>query len=333
MEEQVGGSQRRRFIRKLLGVTALGAAAGLLKESISIPKAEAANGDPVIIGQENSGTAITTLSSTSMATATFKGVNSSSSASSVGLAGYATASSGATRGVYGESASTGGMGVCGTATAASGASNGVYGTSVSTTGTGVRGITSATSGASNGVYGRSASTTGTGVCGIATAASGATGGVHGESASTGGMGVRGIATAASGIPVGVFGSSRCTDGIGVRGFALASSGVNYGVHGQSWSPSGVGVYAVNSAGGRALACEGHALPYRDNAYECGNSARRWKLVRGVTITPGDLVFENSFTVTEDEKVGLAFKNDAGEKIAVLDRKGNFHIKGDIIKDL
>jgi len=255
MGEQVGGSQRRRFIRKLLGITALGAAAGLLKESISIPKAEAANGDPVIIGQENSGTAITTLSSTSMATATFKAVNSSSSASSVGLAGYATASSGATRGVYG------------------------------------------------------------------------------ESASTGGMGVRGIANAASGIPVGVFGSSRSTDGVGVRGFALASSGVNYGVHGQSWSPSGVGVYAVNSAGGRALACEGHALPYRDNAYECGNSARRWKLVRGVTITPGDLVFENSFTVTEDEKVGLAFKNDAGEKIAVLDRKGNFHIKGDIIKDL
>jgi len=26
-------------------------------------------------------------------------------------------------------------------------------------------------------------------------------------------------------------------------------------------------------------------------------------------------------------------NDAGEKIALLDRQGNLHIKGDVIKDL
>ena len=48
---------------------------------------------------------------------------------------------------------------------------------------------------------------------------------------------------------------------------------------------------------------------------------------------GDIVLSNNFTVTEDEKVGVAFKNDEGEKIAVLDKKGNLHIKGKVIEDL
>ena len=42
---------------------------------------------------------------------------------------------------------------------------------------------------------------------------------------------------------------------------------------------------------------------------------------------------NDFVVTEDEKHGIAFKNDVGEKIAALDRKGNLHIKGKVIQDL
>ena len=65
----------------------------------------------------------------------------------------------------------------------------------------------------------------------------------------------------------------------------------------------------------------------------GSGANCRKLVRAVTITPGDLVFENNFKMTEDEKAGLAFKNDAGEKIAVLDQEGNLHIKGRLIQDL
>jgi hypothetical protein len=50
------------------------------------------------------------------------------------------------------------------------------------------------------------------------------------------------------------------------------------------------------------------------------------------VMPGDIVFENNFTVTEDPGVGLAFKNDAGEKIAVLDREGNLRIKGRLIQE-
>jgi len=47
---------------------------------------------------------------------------------------------------------------------------------------------------------------------------------------------------------------------------------------------------------------------------------------------GDMKFANNYVVTEDEKEGLAFKNDAGEKIAVLDRQGNFRIKGKFIEE-
>jgi len=47
---------------------------------------------------------------------------------------------------------------------------------------------------------------------------------------------------------------------------------------------------------------------------------------------GDIALANDFRVTEDQKHGIAFKNDAGEKIAVLDRQGNLRIKGDVIKD-
>jgi len=55
-------------------------------------------------------------------------------------------------------------------------------------------------------------------------------------------------------------------------------------------------------------------------------------VKATGYDTGDIRFANSFTVTEDENAGLAFKNDAGEKIAVLDREGNFRVKGKITED-
>jgi hypothetical protein len=55
-------------------------------------------------------------------------------------------------------------------------------------------------------------------------------------------------------------------------------------------------------------------------------------VKATRFITGDVTFANDFTVTEDEKLGLAFKNDAGEKIAVLDREGNLRIKGRLIQE-
>jgi hypothetical protein len=175
------------------------------------------------------------------------------------------------------------------------------------------------------------------ILGYATAEDGTnTVGVYGQSNAITGTGVLGIATAKSGTktagPVGVRGESFGSEGIAVLGSASAPSGPSIGVHGCVVSPEGVGVLATHQKNGDALRCEGHAMPSADKKYNLGDPKRRWRLIRGVTITPGDLVFENGVKTTE-EKDGLAFFNPEGRKIALLDSQGNFHIKGRIIKDL
>jgi len=164
-------------------------------------------------------------------------------------------------------------------------------------------------------------------------------GVYGQANGRTGIGVQGIATAKTGTgetggPIGVSGESYASDrGYGVSGSATAQSGINFGVFGVCVSPMGAGVYAQNMAKeGDALRCEGHAMPEYDNRFNLGDSKKRWKLIRGVTITPGDLVFENGVR-TSEENDGLAFFNPTGTKIAILDSQGNFHIKGKIITDL
>ena len=170
-------------------------------------------------------------------------------------------------------------------------------------------------------------------------------GVIGQTDGYNGIGVSGTvytspspkAPGKPGVGIGVYGESDVADvGIGVRGSATADSGEVYGVHGTCHSYEGAGVLAENwctkESGGDALLCRGHAMPIADDRYNLGNARRRWKLIRGVTITPGDLVFENGVRTTE-ENDGLAFFNPNGTKIALLDAEGNFHIKGKIIKDL
>jgi len=61
---------------------------------------------------------------------------------------------------------------------------------------------------------------------------------------------------------------------------------------------------------------GDFVPGTDNTRNCGVPSDRWALVRGVTITSGDLNFENGWTFTEGEKVGIA---EPG--IALLDETG------------
>ncbi len=89
----------------------------------------------------------------------------------------------------GQSASPDGTGVYGYATATSGATDGVWGKSDSPDGTGVWGLATATSGTTYGVFGESRSTSGRGVVGIASAGSGTTYGVRGVSYSPNGYGV------------------------------------------------------------------------------------------------------------------------------------------------
>jgi hypothetical protein len=178
------------------------------------------------------------------------------SVSGRGVYGYASATSGATYGVYGESASTSGRGVYGVASATSGFAYGVYGQSASTSGRGVFGWAYATSGSTYGGQFVSDSIWGTGVYGYASATSGFTYGVYGESASTSGRGVYGLAAATSGATYGVYGESDSTSGTGVYGWASATSGAAWGVWGRSASTASnaYGVYGEEPLGGA-----GHAV--------------------------------------------------------------------------
>jgi len=56
-------------------------------------------------------------------------------------------------------------------------------------------------------------------------------------------------------------------------------------------------------------------------------------MRAVTITSGDLGFENGYRFREAKGSGILLLNQKGETIAKFDEKGNLHIKGDVIKDL
>ncbi|GIV11586.1 MAG: hypothetical protein KatS3mg020_1077 [Fimbriimonadales bacterium] len=178
------------------------------------------------------------------------------SVSGIGVYGWATATSGATYGVWGQSASTSGRGVYGWATATSGATYGVYGRSASPDGTGVYGYASATSGAAYGVYGRSASPDGTGVYGIATATSGFTRGGYFRSDSPSGFGVYGEVSATSSFTYGGWFESASIDGIGVYGLAAATSGATYGVVGSTQSPAS---RAYGVFGGEPIGGAGHAV--------------------------------------------------------------------------
>ncbi|MFM9995738.1 MAG: hypothetical protein ACKVU4_08055 [Phycisphaerales bacterium] len=182
----------------------------------------------------------------------------SRSPSGRGLFGVVTAVTGATSGVLGQVASTAGRGVSGVATAVTGATNGVFGQVASTTGRGVYGLSLATTGINFGVYGESRSNvpaTGlpvvtnlpAGVYGRATSATARAIGVLGHNSSPGGAGVAGYSTSASGENSGVYGEARGATTAGVTGINLATTGFSFGVQGDAFSPVGAGVYGHGSA--------------------------------------------------------------------------------------
>jgi len=185
------------------------------------------------------------------------------SAGGIGVYGKATASSGTTSGVYGESNSPEGRGVSGYANATSGATYGVYGESDSPAGAGVYGRNGATGGYAYGVRGDSASTDGIGVFGKATASSGDNIGVYGESTSTG--------VYANAPWRGVYGHATSSYGLGVLGYASATSGFTYGVYGKNDSTSGTGVCGSATAPSyTAVGVYGAAIPPGKAGYFSGD---------------------------------------------------------------
>ena len=79
------------------------------------------------------------------------------------------------------------------------------------------------------------------------------------------------------------------------------------------------------------------LPSADNLRDLGSASLRWSLIRGVTITPGDLVFDNDVIITEPDKVyrdadphdGLCFLNKNWEMMGWWHKNGTLEIAGEI----
>lgn len=69
--------------------------------------------------------------------------------------------------------------------------------------------------------------------------------------------------------------------------------------------------------GTKIDANGYYVPASDNTKQVGDPSKRFSLVRGVTITSGDLSFENGWTITEAEKVGIA-----EEGLAILNANGD-----------
>jgi len=273
-----------------------------------------------------------------------------------GVEGLTEADSGESRGVFGHSASTSGRGVYGEATATTGSTVGVYGTSASTTGTGVYASATATTGSTYGLSalntskdGRAIQAWASGADGIGIIALGAKAGLY----TTGRVGVgtdgplagvhisttaldplRAAGAPGAGPAPNSFIVENLTTGNFKSQFTFRYKGANKWSFGNDMSGNGSQNFFIFDEVAGAI-----RLYVASNGYTgIGTTSPAQMLhvagrVKATGYDTGDIRFANSFTVTEDEKTGLAFKNDTGEKVAVLDREGNLHIKGRIIQDI
>jgi hypothetical protein len=265
---------RRRFLGRLARLGALAGIAGFVTSRLTerdiIPSVRADDGQPLIIGAENTGSGSRTrlesdvpeefpvppgygvggvlwLDNLSTAGHVAGLVCLTHSPDGETVHGHALATSGSSRGVVGLTDSPEGQGVYGAAQATSGRNSGVVGETLSPDGAGVDGRANATSGWARGVIGVTSSTEGAGVDGYATASTGNACGVFGRSESPEGPGVVGQSLTTSGHARGVVGTVESPDGAGVEGRAEATSGWARGVFGHTNSTEGAGVEGYASA--------------------------------------------------------------------------------------
>jgi len=299
--------------------------------------------------------------------ATYGVSGQSDSTNGTGVEGSAVAASGSTAGVRGWSGSTSGKGVYGFAIASSGSTRGVYGQSASTGGRGVEGYASASSGTTYGVLGQSDSTSGTGVLGYAGNAGAkpiVAQGAPGQTANlqewqNNAMTALSVIDAAGKLGVGIAAPVRQVHLQGNNAVFRMDRDANSsafilvrtaaGDFNTIWKTFYVGVDAsgVNDGSffigdvGTAVSGPSAKRLYIDNTGRVGigteTPSEKLHVVGKVRATQGfitgDIVFANGYTLTEDEKSGLLFLNQKGERIAKLDEQGNLHIKGEFIKDL
>jgi hypothetical protein len=83
---------------------------------------------------------------------------------------------------------------------------------------------------------------------------------------------------------------------------------------------------------------GSVYPSADNAYELGNSSKRWSLVRGVTVTSGDVILSEKdsgkelYKIHEDENYIYFDDIRNGKQLMKLDSSGNLIVAGKIYQN-
>lgn len=113
--------------------------------------------------------------------------------------------------------------------------------------------------------------------------------------------------------------------IGTSGSFLGTSATNLALAAESGKS--IQFYA-NGSGTLAATIDTNLdlIAGSDNARNLGVPSVRWALVRGVTITSGDLCFENGWCITESDKLGIAedglgFVRPDGELVAFIGASG------------
>ncbi len=289
---------------------------------------------------------------------------SSTSTIGRGVSGIAIASSGENRGVFGQTNSPDGVGVYGIGLAATGCCRGVYGQSSSTEGRGVEGCAISTDGI--GVMGRARSPRAIPIVAQGEAAQTANLQEWCDADRTAlsvvdRAGRLGVGTAAPSYALDL----RTPDSTGAQihfastntdtgGYVVSTGDSNVFLSaGSAWNGTnwiakatsacefGGGVGGIRFYHDTGLTTSGKFTPTcRIIVQPSGNvgigtesPAEKLHVVGNVKATgfvTGDVTFSNGIKVTE-EGDGLAFLNDSGERIAALDQKGNFCIKGKLIE--
>lgn len=94
------------------------------------------------------------------------------------------------------------------------------------------------------------------------------------------------------------------------------------------SASAVIKFYSNSTHQTTMDLNGDFVPVTDATKRIGTDTNRFLLIRGVTITPGDLLFENGWALTESYKVGIdqpgvALLNENGELVTFFGRNATY----------
>ena len=289
--------------RRALMLGAAGAGAGIAAGLVGSGQAQAANGNPVLLGESNSATRATAVSSRSS-----DGLQGTTSADlQSGVVGSDSSSGGG----FGVSASSKhGFGVAATAPEGTG----VYG------GTGPAASPFGVSG-SYGLYGEDTSTGGGhGVAGASTNGTG----VRGTTQANGQSGIAGIDTSAGGghgsygrssNGTGAYGSTAGDGQAGVRGVDTSTGG-GYGVQGTS--TAGTGVWA-QSGFGTALAVAGVATFDRSGIATvpgAANSPQDSVTVSLVTLTSASLILATPQTYVPGVTVAAVVPDPATRSFVI-----------------